>query len=120
MTGQTHIPFIAIGLIAGIASGLFGIGGGLVMVPLLVLATGFDQHRAHVTSLDASILLAVGGAVVYGIHDRVEVRMAILIAAGAIFGAPLGAYVMNRTPQGRLKAAFGALLIVLSLVLVLT
>ena len=110
---------VVIGFAAGIASGLFGIGGGIVMVPLLVLAGSLDQHRAHAASLAAGIFLGAAGGLTYALAGDVDLGVGALLAAGAIVGAPLGARLMDRTPEASLKVAFGVLLIALSIGLVL-
>lgn len=105
---------VLVGFVAGISSGLFGIGGGIVMVPLLVLVASFDQHHAHATSLGAGLFLAAAGGATYAIGGEVDLVAAGLLAAGALIGAPIGARVMHRVPADRLKAAFGILLIVVA------
>lgn len=109
-----------IGAGAGIASGLFGVGGGVLMVPLLVLVCDFEQHRAHVNSLAAGIVLGLSGAITYGFDGSVDVPLAGLLAMGAISGAPIGARIMSRTPGPRLTAAFGVLLLAVATLLVVT
>ena len=111
---QPSWKLIAIGIVAGAGSGIFGIGGGTVMVPLLVLTSGFEQHDAHVTSLAAGMILAVSGAATYATEGQIAPLAAVLLAAGAIAGAPLGASLMNRMAEAKLKAAFGILLIVVA------
>lgn len=111
---------VVVGFVAGISSGLFGIGGGTVMVPMLVLAASFDQHRAHATSLGAGVFLAAAGGVTYAIAGDVDLVAGGLLAAGALVGAPLGARIMDRVPEARLKVAFGALLVATSVVLVVS
>jgi uncharacterized membrane protein YfcA len=112
--GSTGAKLIGIGVLAGFLSGLFGIGGGIVMVPLLVMACGSEQHRAHVNSLGAGIVLALAGSVTYALADSVDWGIAALLAAGAVLGAPIGARVMAHMSEGRLKIAFGILLVVMS------
>ena len=109
---------IAVGLLAGFSSGIFGIGGGTVMVPLLVFAAAFDQHRAHATSLAAGIFLGAAGGATYAIAGDVDILVGVLLAAGALVGAPLGARLMHAISADRLKVAFGVLLIALSVVMV--
>ena len=110
---------IAVGFAAGMSSGVFGIGGGTVLVPMLVYVAAFSQHRAHATSLAAGIFLGAAGGLTYAVAGEVDVYVAMLLAAGALVGAPLGARIMHRVPADRLKIAFGALLVALSLVMVL-
>ena len=117
---MSHTPkLIAIGLLAGFASGIFGVGGGTVMVPLLVFLVSFDQHRAHATSLAAGIFLGAAGGVAYAIAGDVDILVAVLLASGALVGAPLGARLMYAISGDRLKVAFGVLLVALSVVMVL-
>ena len=109
---------VIVGLVAGVLSGLFGIGGGIVMVPLLVFAASFDQHGAHATSLAAGMFLAAAAGVTYAIAGDVDLAAGGLLAAGALVGAPLGARLMHNVSAARLKIAFGALLIVVAVALV--
>jgi uncharacterized protein len=108
------LPVVLSGLVAGLVSGLLGVGGGMVMVPLLVLAAHLDQHHAHATSLAAVIVIGAGGAITFALDGEVDVALAAWLALGSLFGAPLGALVMHRTPEGSLKIAFGCLMIVVA------
>ncbi len=110
---------LVVGSIAGLASGLLGIGGGLVMVPLLVAFLSLSQHHAHATSLAAIVLIAAGGAVVFGSAGEVDLRYAGLVAAGALVGAPVGARLMARTSEANLQIAFGIFMVVVGATLVL-
>lgn len=106
---------IALGLLAGVMSGLFGIGGGAVMVPLLVLWLALPQHRAHATSLAAIIVTALSGMARFAGDDEVHYAAGLTIAAGAVVGAYVGAQVMHRLSPTRLRQAFAVLMIVVSL-----
>jgi len=109
--------FLVFGFIAGVSSGLFGIGGGVVMVPLLVVVASFDQHRAHATSLAAGAFLGAAGGVTYALAGDVHLVAAGMLAAGALIGAPMGARLMHRIPADRLEIAFGSLLVAVAVVL---
>lgn len=106
------IVVAAIGLVAGILSGLFGIGGGIVIVPALVLLAGFGVSQAAGTSL-AALLLPVGalGAWQYWQAGLVDVRAALILAAGILLGAYLGARLGISLPAATLQRAFGLLLV---------
>ena len=110
---------LAIGVGAGAASGLLGVGGGIVMVPLLVSVIGMSQHHAHATSLAAIVLIAAAGAVRFGLGDSLDVAAALLLAAGSLVGSPLGARFLDRVKEAPLKIAFGALTLAVALVLAL-
>lgn len=96
-------------------SGLFGIGGGAVMVPLLVLVVGLPQHRAHATSLAGIILTAASGMGRFAGDGSVDYGAGLAIAAGAIAGALVGASFMHRLSADRLRQGFAILLALVSL-----
>src|SRR5438128_10493966 len=79
------------GMVGGILSGLLGVGGGVVMVPLLVGWAGYRQREAHALSLGAIIPISIAGIVTYSAAGRVRVVDALALAAGSVFGARLGA-----------------------------
>ena len=113
------LVFVVIGLIGGFASGLFGIGGGIVIVPALIYWAGFGQHKATGTSL-AVLLPPIGlaAALEYYRHGNVDVRAAMILAAMMIVGAWAGAYVANRLPGPYLRLAFGLFISVLGVYLI--
>lgn len=107
-----------VGIVGGLSSGLLGIGGGTVMVPLLVLVTRITQREAHAISLAAMIPIALAALLVYGIAGKVDLVAAAALAVGAIAGARAGAELLSRTPERPLKAAFGIFLLVAAVMLV--
>ena len=110
---------LAAGFGAGLLSGLLGVGGGIVIVPILVLAAGFTQHRAHATSLLAVIPIAAVAAATYASDDSVSFGIAALLATGGLIGAPLGAALMSAMRDPTLKIVFGCLAMALGLLQVL-
>lgn len=100
--------FLGIGLLAGVASGLFGIGGGILIVPALVFLCGFTQEMSVGTSL-AVLLPPVGLAAVleYYRHGNVNLKSAVLIALGLFVGAWLGSLLAHKMGDAWLKLAFG-------------
>jgi uncharacterized protein len=105
---STTITLILIGIIAGILSGIFGIGGGVIIVPALIYIMGFSQHRATGTSL-AVLLPPIGLAAVleYYRHGNVDLKAAIIIALSALAGAWLGAILANKISGPTLRLSFG-------------
>jgi uncharacterized membrane protein YfcA len=100
------------GLLGGLFSGLLGIGGGTVMVPLLVLWSNRSQRVAHAMSLAAIIPISLAAVVIYGGAGQVNVPDAIALCAGAIVGARTGAGLLARAPERALKGAFGVFMLV--------
>jgi uncharacterized protein len=108
-----------IGLAAGIFGGLIGLGGGLIMIPLLVELLKLDQCRAHGTSLAALVFTGISGAVTYGSHGQIDLLAAVALAVPAVATAPSGAHFAHRLPEWKLKNTFGAFLIICSALLLL-
>jgi uncharacterized protein len=102
---------LAIGLGGGLLSGLLGVGGGVVMVPLLVLWAGYGQREANATSLGAIIPISIAGIAAYGIAGKVEWWDALALAAGSIVGASIGAGWLARIDERLLKVIFGVFLV---------
>lgn len=102
------VLLLIIGLVSGIASGVFGIGGGVLVVPGLVYLLGFSQHEATGTSL-AILLPPVGLAAVieYYRHGSVDLKAALVVAAALLVGAWLGAVFANHLKGHYLRLAFG-------------
>ncbi len=109
------MPFLLIGLGAGLLSGLFGIGGGIVIVPALVFFAGMVQKTATGTSL-AALLLPVGalGAWQYYRAGSLDLRAALLLAPGLLFGALIGAKIALEVPSRELQRAFAVLLLLVA------
>lgn len=102
---------LAIGLGGGLLSGLLGVGGGVVMVPLLVLWTRYPQREAHAISLGAIIPISIGGIATYGVAGEVRWWQALGLAAGSVVGARIGAGLLARIDERVLKVVFGTFLV---------
>lgn len=98
--------FASIGVLGGLLSGLFAIGGGILMVPLLVSRGRMDQRRAAATSLVAIIPAALVGSATYLAHGRVDVVAGIFVAVGAVVGAAVGSRLLRRLPMTWLRWMF--------------
>ncbi|HVO58093.1 MAG TPA: sulfite exporter TauE/SafE family protein [Dongiaceae bacterium] len=105
---------LLVGVAGGVASGLFGIGGGTIMVPLMGLLLGFSQHRAQGTSLVALIpptgILAV---LAYGKAGYVDWRVGLLLIPGVFLGGIAGGNLAKRIPAAMMRRIFAALLFAL-------
>ena len=106
---------LLIGVLAGVFAGMFGIGGGLIIVPALALLYGMKQHAAVGTSLGA-LLLPVGAlsAWVYWRNGNVNVKYSVLLAAGLLVGAFVGAKLVEPVSDVTLRRMFGAFLLIVS------
>ena len=110
---------VLIGVVAGFFSALFGVGGGIVIVPLLVLAAGFDERPATATSLAAIGITALAGTVFYAAHGQVDVSDAALVGLPAAAGAAAGAALQQRLRRREISLLFSALLDVVGVRLLL-
>src|SRR5438876_1701256 len=97
---------LAIGLGGGLLSGLLGVGGGVIMVPLLVLWAAYAQREAHAMSLGAIIPISVAGIATYGVAGEVRWWEAIGLAAGSIVGAQIGTRLLVQIDERLLKVVF--------------
>jgi uncharacterized membrane protein YfcA len=107
----------AIGLSGGVFSGLLGVGGGVVMVPLLVLWERYGQREAHAASLGAIVPISAAGVLTFGAAGEVRPKEALALALGAIVGALVGARVLARARERPLKLSFGLLLILVAVLM---
>lgn len=101
---------LLIGLVAGFFSALFGVGGGIVIVPLLLLVGGFEIRAATATSLAAIGITATAGTITYVVHGDVQPVYAALVGVPATVGALGGATLQQRLPVRTLSYLFAALL----------
>ena len=115
------IAFLALGLFAGIISGLIGIGGGIVIVPTLVFLFHFSQHRAQGTTL-ALLVPPIGilAAWAYYRQGYVDLKVAALICAGFVIGGLLGAKVATSLSNAMLEKVFGVALLLIALKMILS
>ena len=113
------LQLVLIGIFGGVVAGLFGVGGGIVIVPALIYGAGFSQHTATGTSL-AVLLPPVGLAatVEYYRHGNVDVRAAVILAATMFVGAWLGAFAANRMKGPHLRLFFGVFVTAMGIYLV--
>ena len=112
------IQLLLIGLVAGVAGGMFGIGGGAIMVPAMVLIMGLDQKFATGTSLAAQVLpIGILGAIVYYRNGNLNIKYAVLIAIGLVVGNLFGALFANQPfiNSETMKKLYGAFLLLIGL-----
>jgi uncharacterized membrane protein YfcA len=110
---------MAIGTAAGIFSGLFGVGGGSVIVPLLVLWLGYDERAATATSLAAIVFIAAFAAATQGLYGNVNVRDALLVGLPAVGGVLIGTWLQQRVRDRSIALLFAAVLVASAVELVL-
>jgi uncharacterized membrane protein YfcA len=109
----------AIGTAAGAFSGMFGVGGGAIIVPLLVLWLGYDERVATGTSLAAIVIIAIWAAGVHGLLGNVDVAKGVLVGVPAVGGVVAGTWLQQRVPVRLIAGLFALLLFASAVALVL-
>jgi uncharacterized protein len=120
MLTDRRLKLAAIASLGGAMSGLFGVGGGTVIVPLLILWFGYGERLATGTSLAAIVPIGLFGAVAQGgIYGNVHVATGLLLAVPAVAGVVLGTAIQQRIPQRAVSFIFAALLVCIAIELIL-
>ncbi len=109
--GARALKLAVIGTAAGLFSGVFGVGGGSVLVPLLVLWLGYGEREATGTSLAAIVFIAAFAAAVQGVYGNVDVADAALIGIPAVGGVLLGTWLQQRLATRAISLLFAAVLV---------
>ena len=120
MTPLEILALLAIGLTAGVLAGLLGIGGGVVMVPAMVLIVGLDQHVAEGTSLLVIIPAAALGSFTHYRHRRLALRDAAALALGGVLGAAVGSVTALSLDDQLLRKLFAILILAVAVRLLMT
>jgi uncharacterized protein len=113
VAGWAGVGVIAFGILTGVLSALFGVGGGLVMVPFMVLVLGSDQHLAEGTSLLVIVPTAIVGVIAHARRGFVSFKHAALLALGGVAGSFLGATLALTLEEGALQILFGGFLAIM-------
>src|SRR5699024_8741047 len=110
-----------LGITVGLSSGLFGVGGGIIIVPALIYLFKFDTKIAAGSSLLAVILPSIVGAISYAVDGNLSLLLAVLLAAGSMIGAPIGSWLLSILPKRTVQVSFIVflVLVIISLFLVI-
>jgi uncharacterized membrane protein YfcA len=114
-TPRHILLLVLVGLVGGVFSGALGVGGGIVMVPLMLILLRFDQRRAAATSLAAIVLSSISGGATYAVAGHADVIAGLLLGAGGVAGTLIGTRLLKVLPIAVLRWGFIALLVVIAL-----
>lgn len=108
-----------IGLLAGTFGGLVGLGGGVIMIPLMVGVLKIGQHKAHGTSLVALVFTGIMGSITYAVQGNIDILASLLLASTAVFTARFGAKFADALPEWKLGRYFGLFMLLITVLLLL-
>lgn len=113
-------PLVLIGIVTGVFSGLFGVGGGIIMVPALAALTTLSRREISGTSLAAIVPMAITGVISYGAAGSVDLLAAALLAVGSVVGAQIGTWLLSRVPTALIRWLFIVFLLLVAVQLMTT
>ena len=116
MSGKA-LWYLAAGAAAGMLAGFLGIGGGVILVPVMVTLLGLTEHKAHGTSLLVIVPVAAAGTVVYALQGSIDWTFVAVMAATSTLGAVAGVKLMMKVPAHRLRQLFGLYAIAVALLM---
>lgn len=111
---------LIVGALGGFVGGFFGVGGGIILVPLILWILTKDRHIAHATSLAAIIIIATFGMIGFAVDGNVDPGVGIALGLGGVVGATIGANLMHRLSPSTLKIVFSIVLIASGLRMVIS
>lgn len=108
---RKNIKLIIIGLFTGIINGLFGSGGGTIIVPSLIFIIGLEDHKSHATAISIILPLSIVSTIIYASHGVLKLSIALWVAIGGVIGGFIGAKLLNKVPSNILRKVFGVFMI---------
>jgi uncharacterized membrane protein YfcA len=111
MKDKNVLKTALIGFAAGLVNGIFGSGGGTILVPCLVFLMGIEDHKAHATAISIILPISLISSFIYFRYDVADVSLTLKVAAGSVLGALFGSCVLNRVPINTLRKIFGIFMI---------
>lgn len=113
------VKYIGIGLVTGMANGLFGSGGGTIAVPAMILLLDAEEHKAHATAIAIILPLTLVSAFFYVSNNYVDWGLTLKVVLGGLVGGYLGAKLLNICPSNILRKVFGVFMIIAALRMIL-
>lgn len=108
-----------IGSVMGLVNGLFGSGGGTILVPCLVFIMKLEDHKAHATAISIILPISIISSLIYFKYDVVDIDLTLKVAVGSVIGALVGSCLLNRISVNILRKIFGIFMIIAAVRMVL-
>jgi uncharacterized membrane protein YfcA len=109
---KCNSKLMAIGLITGLINGLFGSGGGTVLVPCLVFLMDVEDHKAHATAIAIILPLSILSSIIYYRYNVVDIALTGKVAVGSVLGGIVGSMLLNKLSVNVLRKFFGIVMII--------
>ncbi len=103
---------LIIGLFTGFINGLFGSGGGTVLVPCLVFLMGVEDHKAHATAISIILPMSILSSIIYYKYNVVDISLTLKVAIGSVAGGIIGSMLLNKLSVNVLRKFFGIIMII--------
>lgn len=110
---------ILLGILTGFINGLFGSGGGTIIVPALVFIIGLEEHKAHATAISIILPLSIVSSFMYFKNIDINLRVTFFVIIGSVIGGLIGAKLLNKVPNKLLRKLFGIFMIIAAIRLVM-
>lgn len=108
---KNKFKLIAIGVITGLVNGIFGSGGGTIVVPALIFILGIDDYKAHATAISIIFPLSIISTIIYFTNNSIPFNVVVPVTIGGIIGSYIGAKTLNKIPVHILRKIFGSVII---------
>lgn len=105
-----NVKLLSLGFITGIINGIFGSGGGMIIVPTLVLL-GLEDYKAHATAISIILPLTIISTIIYFLNNTIPFKISLLVMVGGLIGSYIGAKILNKIPTKYLRKIFGSVII---------
>ncbi|SNX52667.1 hypothetical protein SAMN05660242_0084 [Thermoanaerobacterium sp. RBIITD] len=115
-----YVKLAMLGFITGILNGLFGAGGGTIIVPFMVFLLGIEDHKAHATAISIILPLTILSSLIYIKNGIVDIPLTLNVTIGSVIGGYIGALLLNKVPIKILRKLFGIIMIIASIRMWLT
>lgn len=115
-----YVKLAMLGFITGILNGLFGAGGGTIIVPFMVFLLGIEDHKAHATAISIILPLTILSSLIYIKNGIVDIPLTLNVTIGSVIGGYIGALLLNKVPIKILRKLFGIIMIIASIRIWLT
>ncbi|OGO76876.1 MAG: permease [Clostridiales bacterium GWB2_37_7] len=116
---KCHRKLLLIGLISGLVNGLFGSGGGTILVPCLVFIMDVEDHKAHATAIAIILPLSILSSIIYYRYNVVDFTLTAKVAIGSVLGGIIGSMLLNKLSVNVLRKFFGIVMIIAAVRMVL-